>query len=267
MRVSSALPEAVEPGPGNGADRRRQIMCGRFGLFEELEALARHFHIDPRELLDIYQLRWNISPTMPVLTIEGNEDASASNSARLRRWGLSGHHSRRNRGANRPLINARAETVHELWSFREAFESRRCLIPASGFYEWRKEAAGGKTPIWFHREDRGPVAFAGIWSKEDSPQGPIEACAIITCAPNTMAAQVHHRMPVILPPGSYSSWLSPDSDTDALQALLQPVEWPGMGWHPVAREVNRASNDHPSLVERVEATSKEDGDNLLLDFP
>ena len=244
-------------------------MCGRFGLFEELEALARHFHLDPGELFDICQRRWNISPTMPVLTVEqnGNVDASPRNSARLRRWGLSGSRSRESKGANRPLINARAETVHQLWSFREAFQSRRCLIPASGFYEWRMEASGGKTPVWFHREDRDPIAFAGIWSKEDNEGDRTEACAIITCAPNTVASQVYHRMPVILPPESYSSWLSPDAAIDTLQALLQPVEWPGMAWHPVSREVNRASNDHPSLVEPTDSTSRQDGDNLLLDFP
>ena len=244
-------------------------MCGRFGLFEELDALVGHFHINPRELLQIYKRRWNISPTLPVINVErdANQAASAKNTAKLRRWGMNAARSRQSRGANRPQINARAETVHELWSFRQAFKSRRCLIPASGFFEWKKEASGGKTPVWFHREDHAPIAFAGVWSREESREGRVEACAIITCAPNSLASPVHHRMPVILPPGSYTSWLDPDAGTDTLQSLLQPLEWPGMVWHPVSREVNRAGNDYPSLVELVDSTSKDDGNNLLLDFP
>ena len=226
-------------------------MCGRFALYEEPEALEGHFHFDSRDLLDTYQRRWNISPAMPMLTVEReeSEDAPGRNNARLRRWGLSGHPSRKSKGANRPLINARAETVHELWSFREAFRSRRCLIPASGFYEWKKETVKGRTPMWFHREDRGPIAFAGIWSREVRPEGPVEACSIITCAPNSLAFLVHHRMPVILPPGSYSTWISPHAEADALLALLQPIEWPEMAWHRVSKEVNHSTNDYPSLVE------------------
>ena len=150
-----------------------------------------HFHFDSRNLLDIYQRRWNISPTMPVLTVEReeNEDAPGRNKTKLRRWGLSGHSSWKSKGANRPLINARGETVHKLWSFREAFISRRCLIPASGFFEWKKEVSGGKTPVWVHRKDQAPIAFAGIWSRDE---GPVEACSIVTCEPNTLASHVHH---------------------------------------------------------------------------
>ena len=244
-------------------------MCGRFGLFEEPEALQGHFQFDSRDLLGIYQRRWNISPTMPVLTVEReeNEDAPGRNKARLRRWGLSGHSSRKSKGANRPLINARGETVHKLWSFRGAFKSRRCLIPSSGFFEWKKEGSGGKTPVWFHRADRAPIAFAGIWSREAGPEGPVEACSIVTCEPNSLALPVHHRMPVILAPGCYSTWISPDADTDSLLALLQPVEWPEMAWYPVSKEVNRSANDYPSLVEPAPTPSSGEGANLLLDLP
>ena len=126
-------------------------MCGRFGLFEEPEALKGHFHLEHREMLEDYERHWNISPTMPVLTVERqeNEDAPGRNKARLRRWGLSGHSSRKSKGANRPLINARGETVHQLRSFREAFKSRRCLIPASGFFEWKKRGRGPRRRCGF----------------------------------------------------------------------------------------------------------------------
>ena len=226
-------------------------MCGRFGLFAELDLLALQFNLDPRILREIYERRWNISPTMPVLSIEKERD---KNSVRLMRWGMGGARSRQTGRAGRPLFNARAETVHELWSFREAFKSRRCLIPASGFYEWKKEGSGSRTPVWFHREDHAPVAFAAVWSREESREGPVEACAIITCAPNSLTSPVHHRMPVILAPGSYSNWLDPAGDSATLLALLQPAEWPGMAWHPVSPEVNRATNDYPALVEPAPST-------------
>ena len=240
-------------------------MCGRFGLFAEIELLALQFNLDPSTLREIYERRWNIAPTMPVLSVERNPDIKgpAGNGAKLRRWGMGGN---RSRPTHRPLFNARAETVHQLRAFGEAFESRRCLIPASGFYEWKKEASGAGTPVWFHREDGAPVAFAAVWSKEESPEGRVEACTIITCSPNSLASRVHRRMPVILAPGSYSSWLDPDAGTDALLALLQPVEWPDMAWHPVSTEVNRAANDYPALVEPVPFPPDGYGDNLLLDL-
>ncbi len=244
-------------------------MCGRFGLFAEPELLALQFNLDPRILQEVYQRHWNISPTMQVLSVEhgSNEEGPVRNTARLMRWGMSGARSRQTRGANRPLFNARAETVHELWSFREAFRTRRCLIPASGFFEWKEAGSGSRTPVWFHREDHAPIAFAAIWSWEENREGRVETCAIITCAPNSLASPVHHRMPVILAPGSYSSWLIPDAGTDTLLSLLQPVEWPDMAWHPVSREVNRATNDYPALVESSPFPPDGDGGNLLLDLP
>ena len=164
---------------------------------------------------------------------------------------MTGARDPRSKGSSRPLFNARAETVHRLPTFRDAFRERRCLIPASGFYEWHKDASGGRTPVWFHREDDVPIAFAGIWSGERSPEGETDVCAIITCAANDFVASVHHRMPVILTPEAYGDWLEPYIDAGTLLALLQPQEWQGMSFYPVSREVNRAANDYPSLVEHT----------------
>ena len=233
-------------------------MCGRFGLFAELDALAEQFNFDPSIMRDVYSPRWNIPPTMPVLSIRHSPQAhspqagaSGENEAKLLRWGMTGARHPRARGSSRPLFNARAETVHRLPSFRLPFRERRCLIPASGFYEWIKDDSGGRTPVWFHREDDAPIAFAGIWATERTDSGDIAACAVITCAANELVAPVHHRMPVILPPDMYREWLDPNADAGDLLGLVQPSEWPGVAHHEVSKEVNRASNDYPTLVERA----------------
>ena len=222
-------------------------------MFTELDALAEQFNFDPSIMRDIYSPRWNIPPTVPVLAVQppSSEVQYGKNTARLMRWGMTGARNPRTRGSSRPLFNARGETVHRLPSFRQPFRERRCLVPASGFYEWRKDKSGSRTPIWFHREDGKPVAFAGIWSAERADDGDIDACAVITCAANDLVAPVHQRMPVILQPEAYDDWLSPDTDAGTLLGLLQPVEWPDMSYHPVSTEVNRAANDYPALVERA----------------
>ena len=228
-------------------------MCGRFGLFAELDSLAEQFNFDPSIMRDIYSPRWNIPPTVPVLTVQpsSSEGQYGKNTARLLHWGMTGARNPRSKGSSRPLFNARAETVHRLPSFRQPFTERRCLIPASGFYEWRKDESGGRTPVWFHREDDAPVAFAGIWSAERGDNGDIDACAVITCAANELVTPIHQRMAVILPTKAYDDWLNPNTDAPTLLSLLQPVEWPGMSCHTVSTEVNRAANDHPALVERA----------------
>ena len=158
-------------------------MCGRFGLFDGIDDLARHFNVRAEELAG-YSPRWNIAPAMPILTV-GN-----GNAVSVVRWGIPA-----SRG-NRPLFNARSETAHRLPAFRDAFQRGRCLIPASGFYEWRKQPGGGKVLVWAHRSDGKPLAFAGIIG-HGSGDGQ-QAAAIITTAPNSLTVPVHHRMPVIL---------------------------------------------------------------------
>ena len=224
-------------------------MCGRFGLFAELDALAEQFNFDLSIMQDIYSPRWNIPPTVPVMTVQpsSSEDLSAKNTARLLRWGMTGARNPRAK-SSRPLFNARGETVHRLSSFRQPFRERRCLIPASGFYEWRKDDSGGRTPVWFHRLDDAPVAFAGIWSVERADDEDINACAVITCAANELVAQVHHRMPVMLPQDRYWEWIDPQADVEDLLALVQPTEWPDVAHHTVSRDVNRVANDYSALV-------------------
>ena len=205
-------------------------MCGRFGLFDGIDDLAGHFNVNPADLAG-YAPRWNITPTMPILTV-GRDRAVG-----VVKWSISASQG------NRPLFNARGETIHRLPAFRDAFQSGRCLIPASGFYEWRQQPGGGKAPVWVHRADGKPVAFAGIAGGEAEP-----AAAITTTTPNSLMAPVHHRMPVILEPGDWGQWLKDDSHSLELRALMLPREWPGLAVRHVSDAVNRAGNDGPELV-------------------
>jgi putative SOS response-associated peptidase YedK len=225
-------------------------MCGRFGLFSELDELAEQFNFAPTVVRDIYQPRWNIPPTTTVLTVQNSADGyDDTRVPRLLRWGMTAARPRQGAGANRPLFNARAETIRQRPSFRDAFAHRRCLVPANGFYEWRKDPSGSRVPMWFHRPDGAPVAFAGIWSTSPTPDGPMDACAIITCAANELVANVHDRMPVILQPDQYDRWLSTNLEPEPLRSLLQPADWPGITLHPVSTNVNRASNNNATLVQ------------------
>ena len=132
-------------------------MCGRFGLFDGIGDLAWHFNVSPAAL-DGYAPRWNVAPTMPILTVGRDRAVSVV------QWGISDSQG------NRPLFNARGETVHQLPAFRDAFQQGRCLIPASGFYEWRKQPGGGNFPVWVHRADGQPIAFAGIIGDDGSSE-------------------------------------------------------------------------------------------------
>ena len=124
-----------------------------------------------------------------------------------------------------------------------AFRSGRCLIPASGFCEWRKQPGGGKVPVWVHRADGKPIAFAGIVTGEEH-----RAAAIITTEPNSLRGPIHHRMPVVLEPEDWEQWLHDDSRSPELRALLLSREWPGIALRSVSAAVNSAGNDGPELV-------------------
>ena len=156
------------------------------------------------------------------------------------------------------MINARAETIAAKNAFRPAFEARRCLIPADGFYEWHK--VGGdpkrKQPMYIHRADGAPFAFAGLWEiwrdRNDPAGGSLHSATIITTEANEEMAPIHDRMPVILGPTSWSQWLDPDEhDLDRLRRLLVPTG-DALAMHPVSNAVNNVRNDGPELLDRVE---------------
>jgi putative SOS response-associated peptidase YedK len=145
------------------------------------------------------------------------------------------------------MINACAET--EKPSFRRAFYERRCLIPADGFYGW-KRTNGSKQPYYIHMKQKHPFAFAGLqesWNDNDGPA--IWSCTILTTGPDTLVGEIHDRMPVILPAGSYDAWLDPEAGRDELAALLAPYPEDEMEAYPVSRFVNSPLNNDPRCVE------------------
>lgn len=148
------------------------------------------------------------------------------------------------------LINARSETVAEKPSFRKAFERRRCLVPMSAFYEWRKTGRKGGEPWAFRRADDGPFAVAGLWERWTAQDGgELQTCALLTTTPNELIAPVHDRMPVILPPEAYEAWLDAESRPTALTALLVPFPAHALRAHRVSPRVGDARLDEPALLE------------------
>jgi len=148
------------------------------------------------------------------------------------------------------MINARAETVAEKPTFRTAFKKRRCLVPASGFYEWKGQA-GKKQPYYITLKD-GPMTFAGLWESWRSPEDEIvESCTIIVTRANELCERIHNRMPVILAFNDFDPWLHCEIEPEQLQALLEPYPAKVMTAYPVSKSVNNVKNDEPDLVEPV----------------
>jgi putative SOS response-associated peptidase YedK len=216
-------------------------MCGRFKLTLTPEVMAELFGVDEEPVM---APRFNIAPTQPVLTVRprqggGRQWAQA-------RWGLVPSWAK-DPSIGARMINARAETVAEKPSFRVAVRKRRCLIPADGFYEWRKTAAG-KQPYLIGFENGRPFAMAGLWESWRQPDGsPLESCTIITTAANPVVADLHERMPVILPTELYDEWLHNDPlPPPRLQEILVPFAGPGMTTNQVSTRVNNPRNDDPA---------------------
>jgi putative SOS response-associated peptidase YedK len=160
------------------------------------------------------------------------------------------------------MINARAETLAEKHSFKRSFATRRCIIPADGFYEWKKvEGHKRKQPMFLAMIDGSLFAFAGLWEvwtnehELDDAGEPLQlfSCTIVTCEPNDKIADVHDRMPVMLPPDTWDTWLDRENcDLEALQELLVPSPSGLIRMHPVSTEVNNVRNNGPYLVDEAE---------------
>lgn len=227
-------------------------MCGRFGFDIPRGVLREHFGLGA--LYDAPP-RYNVAPGQdaPVVLLHPED---GSRVLRSLRWGLVPSWAGDAKGGAR-LINARSESAADKPAFRAAFRRRRCLVPAAGFYEW-KRLDRGRQPWWLRLAGGGPLAFAGLWEHWLDPAAPPAAAtlytfAILTCAANELTAQVHDRMPVILAPRDYAAWLDPAASRPDLEALLAP--WPAadMEAWPVSPRVNNPKNDDPSLLDRVEA--------------
>ncbi len=222
-------------------------MCGRFTLrtpaadLIEIFDVIRSFELTPR---------YNIAPTQQVAAIR--EVGGRREMAEMR-WGLLLSWQEAKSGP--PLINARSETAATRPAFRNAFRSRRCLIPADGFYEWRPTDEKEKQPFLITLRDERPFAFAGLWERCRGPDDePIESCTILTTEANDRLRELHDRMPVILPPDHYGPWLDPAiEDVRALQTLLKSYPSDEMKFRPVSRRVNSARNDDAACVSAPES--------------
>ncbi len=218
-------------------------MCGRYTLKTPIDVLARYFEAEdhPSSLAPSY----NIAPTQEVAAVIEEDE---KRKLEVFRWGLIPSWAKDPAIGNK-MINARAETVSEKPSFRSAFKKRRCLIVADGFYEWQK-TDNGKQPYHFRMKDGSLFAFAGLWESWDKEGEEIRSCSIITTEANDLMDEIHHRMPVILPPENYSVWLDQGFDEkEALSDLLKPYPSEEMEVYPVSRRVNKPANNEPSVVE------------------
>jgi len=221
-------------------------MCGRFTNNAKAKDIEKEFKVgklNPK----IFSDRYNIAPSQEIAAVlETGGERIVSNL----KWGLIPHWSKDDSFASK-LINARAETIAEKPSFRDAFKHARCIIPATGFYEWDKKSKGVKQPYYFYLKEKDVFGFAGLWSEwTDKESGEvIETCTIITTEANKVLEPVHDRMPVILKEKDYDDWLDEKEDnTDYLQKFLVPFPASAMKSHPVSTLVNSPSENSPELI-------------------
>jgi putative SOS response-associated peptidase YedK len=215
-------------------------MCGRYRLSRRKQIIEEHFDAVSGE--QDWSPRYNVAPTQPVPAIRQNPKEPVRELSLLR-WGLIPSWSKDSSGAAR-MINARSETVDTLPAFRDALKSRRCLIPADGFYEWQRTGRT-KQPYCFEVNNGELFAFAGIWDRwKDGGGNWIRTCSILTTTPNAVTSAIHDRMPVILDPGHYDLWLDPGmKDAKAATELLRPFDARLMTCYPVSSRVNLVTND------------------------
>lgn len=216
-------------------------MCGRFNQTASGDEVAEAFSLDEAPEL---APRYNIAPTQPVAVV-GVQPKTGRRGLAMLTWGLV---PRASLGGERGFINARAETAWEKPSFREAFVRRRCLVPATGFYEWQRLEPKRKQP-WVIRLASGQVfAFAGLW-EPPAAGGTTPTCTILTTEPNDLARPIHDRMPVILDPADYAQWLDPAVTVPAeVRPLLQPFPAEAMTAVVTGNAVNNPAFDDPACL-------------------
>jgi putative SOS response-associated peptidase YedK len=224
-------------------------MCGRYRLSRRKQLVEEYF--ESVSSGEDWNPRYNIAPTQPVPVIRQNPKEPVRQLS-LMKWGLIPSWAKDASGAAR-MINARSETASTKPAFRDALKSRRCLIPADGFYEWMRD---GKTkqPYCFEVNEGELFAFAGIWDRWKDPSGGwIKTCSILTTIPNAGTSAVHDRMPVILEPDSYDLWLDPGMrDVGVASELLKPCDARLMRYFPISTRINRVANDDEECSRPVE---------------
>ncbi len=219
-------------------------MCGRFNLIATSDTIIEHFQL---KRLPNYRTDYNIPPGQKILNIVQLEDGS--NKGVYLHWGLIPSWSKDAKIAYR-LINARAETLADKPSFRSAYSKRRCLIPATGFYEWRQTETG-KRPYHVHYQDNQLFAFAGLWEHWENNNETLYSCTIITCSALAPVSTIHERMPVIIQPKNYCDWLDKRKlETDVL-AFNQVNSYQQMELTPISQHVNNPVHNDESCIHPI----------------
>jgi putative SOS response-associated peptidase YedK len=243
-------------------------MCGRYASSRRPEDLVEEFEIDKVEVTESLQADYNVAPTKPVYAVleraPREEDPATGPERQLRSltWGLVPFWAKDPSIGNK-MINARMETVHEKPAFRRAFTSRRCLLPADGYFEWyptdQRTKAGRplKQPFFIHPHDGGVLAMAGLYEiwrdptrDEDDPARFRWTCTVLTTRAEDSVGHIHDRMPLLVEPARYDAWLDPaHSDVDDLKRLLVPAAPGRLEAYPVSTAVNNVRNNGPELLD------------------
>jgi putative SOS response-associated peptidase YedK len=241
-------------------------MCGRYASSRRPEDLVEEFEIDKVEVKEELAPDYNVAPTKPVYAVVQRppvkDEPALQRQLRVLTWGLVPFWAKDPSIGNK-MINARMETVHEKPAFRKAFASRRCLLPADGYYEWYptelKTKAGKplKQPFFIHPADGGVMAMAGLYEiwrdptrDEDDPDRFRWTCTVLTTTAEDAVGHIHDRMPLLVERERFAAWLDPTvSDPDDLKALLVPAAPGRLEAYPVSTEVNSVRNNGPELVE------------------
>lgn len=222
-------------------------MCGRYTIQKDFGSVIDAFSpLIPLFPASAWRKRYNVAPSqdIPILRINSNGDRVLS----FARWGLIPAWTK-GKPKFQP-INARAETVSTSGMFRQAFARRRCLIPADGFYEWKKLGPKEKQPMYARRQDGGIFAFAGLWERwvPEPDAEPVDTCTIITTTANAVMSPIHDRMPVLLHPTDYSSWLNRETAEQEITPLLRPYPAAEMEAYAVSSMVNSPKNEGEECV-------------------
>jgi putative SOS response-associated peptidase YedK len=218
-------------------------MCGRFSITKPIEAIRQLFNVPQ---LPNLEARFNLAPSQPAPVVrldrEGNRELA------MLRWGLIPWWAK-DPAIGYKTINARVETVATKPASRDAFQRRRCLVPTDGFYEWQK-VGKEKQPFRITMADEGLFGFAGLWERWKPPEGePVESFTIVVGEPNELVRPIHDRMPVIIDPVDYETWL--DADPSEVGSLLRPYPAEKMRAYPVSRRANSPDNDDAEIIAPV----------------
>lgn len=231
-------------------------MCGRYVSASTAAEIARYFDADPPVEVAL-EPSYNVAPTDDIYVVR---DDGGGRKVAPHHWGLVPGWAKTPAVGNK-MINARAETLATNGAFKHAFRHRRCLVPADGYYEWRKTGQGGggkaKQPFFIHRADGQPLAFAGLWEEWRGPDRGsdqhLRSATVITTTPNEAMSTIHDRMPVVLLPSAWDQWLDPDhTGVDALEDLLVPAPDDLLVMHAVSGDVGNVRNQGSYLIEPVE---------------